>query len=27
VPPLENLNRASLLNAFHQSFDPRVFHT
>jgi dethiobiotin synthetase len=27
VPPLKKLNRASLLNAFHKSFDPRVFHT
>jgi len=27
VPPLKELNRASLLNAFHKSFDPRVFHT
>jgi len=27
VPPLKNLNRASLLNAFHKSFDPGVFHT
>jgi dethiobiotin synthetase len=27
VPLLQELNRASLLNAFHKSFDPRVFHT
>ncbi len=27
VPPLTKLNRAALLNVFHKSFDPRVFHT
>lgn len=27
VPPLKKLDRSSLLNAFHKSFDPRVFHT
>jgi dethiobiotin synthetase len=27
VPPLKKLNRASLLGAFHKTFDPRVFHT
>jgi dethiobiotin synthetase len=27
VPPLKKLNRASLLEAFHKSFEPRVFHT
>jgi dethiobiotin synthetase len=27
VPPLKRLHRAALLDAFHQTFDPRVFHT
>jgi dethiobiotin synthetase len=27
VPPLKRLNRSSLLEAFHKTFDPRVFHT
>ena len=27
VPPLTKLTRAALLDAFHKTFDPRVFHT
>jgi dethiobiotin synthetase len=27
VPWLEKIHRLTLLNAFHRSFDPRVFHT
>jgi dethiobiotin synthase len=27
VPPLKKLDRATLLEAFHKTFDPRVFHT
>lgn len=27
VPPLTKLTRATLLGAFHKTFDPRVFHT
>jgi dethiobiotin synthetase len=27
VPMLRKLNRAALLQAFHKTFDPRVFHT
>ena len=27
VPPLKKLNRKALLEAFHKSFEPRVFHT
>jgi dethiobiotin synthetase len=27
VPPLRKLDRATLLEAFHKSFDPRVFHS
>ena len=27
VPPLTKLTRATLLDAFHKTFDPRVFHT
>ena len=27
VPPLEKVDRRSLLSAFHKTFDPRVFHT
>jgi dethiobiotin synthetase len=27
VPPLPKLTRATLLDAFHKTFDPRVFHT
>jgi dethiobiotin synthetase len=27
VPPLGKLDRATLLEAFHKSFDPRVFHS
>jgi dethiobiotin synthetase len=27
VPWLNRINRATLLNAFHKNFDPRVFHT